>query len=249
MNAMIFAAGLGTRLQPLTNNCPKALVKIGDDELLKIALNKLKALGINKVVVNVHHFAEQIIDFIENYNSECMDIVISDERDQLLDTGGGLLKAAPLFDEGSQILIYNVDVITNAPIDQLIEQHTKENNLATLLVQNRKASRYLMFDQNNQLCGWNNPSTGEEKWVTTPKQSKKLGFNGIQIINSKLLTLINAKNSFPIIPIYLQLAKSQRISGWSNWDGDWFDVGTPEKVNNVTELFCSYPHEKRQNFL
>ena len=248
MNAMIFAAGLGTRLQPLTNNCPKALVKIGDDELLKIALNKLKRLGIKKVVVNVHHFAEQIIYFIQNYHSGSMEIVISDESNQLLDTGGGLLKAAPLFDKGTPILIYNVDVITNAPIDQLIEQHFIENNLATLLVQDRKASRYLMFDQNNQLCGWNNPNTGEEKWVTTPKPAKKLGFNGIQIINSELLRLINAENSFPIIPIYLQLAQSQRISGWSNWNGEWFDVGTPERLNNVTDFFLNYTPEKRQTY-
>lgn len=249
MNAMIFAAGLGTRLRPLTDNCPKALVKIGNYTLLEIALNKMVRLGIKKVVVNVHHFASQIIDFISQYHSYGMEILISNESNQLLDTGGGLLKAAPFFDKGSQILIYNVDVITNANIEGLIENHNKENNLATLLVQNRDASRYLMFDENNLLCGWKNPKTGEEKWVTLPQPSKPMGFNGVQIINYKLLTLINAKNSFPIIPVYLQLAESQRIGGWSNWEGDWFDAGTPEKVNNVSEFFLNCALEKRQTFL
>jgi N-acetyl-alpha-D-muramate 1-phosphate uridylyltransferase len=249
MNAMIFAAGLGTRLRPLTDNCPKALVKIGDQTMLEIALNKMRHLGITKVVVNVHHFATQVTDFIRKYNSGEMQVVISDESNQLLDTGGALLKAAPLFDKGAHILVYNVDVITNAPIEALIACHYRENNLATLLVQDREASRYLIFDQNNLLCGWRNPKTAEEIWVSTPKESKQYGFNGIQILNYELLSRIKAINAFPIIPEYLQLAKAQRIAGWSNWTGDWFDLGTPEKVNTVRELFNSFTAEKRQTYL
>lgn len=249
MNAMIFAAGLGSRLRPLTDNCPKALIKIDHRSLLEIALLKMSRLKIKKVVVNVHHHAQQIIDFIQNYRSNNMEILISDERDQLLDTGGGLLNAAPLFDRGSQILIYNVDVVTNANIEALIQYHNIHQNLATLFVQERKASRYLMFDNNNLLCGWKNPKTGEEKWVSDVVTSKAMGFNGVQVINYELLNLIDAKNAFPIIPVYLQLAEKHRISGWVDNKSEWFDAGTPEKVNNVREFFINCTPEKRQTFL
>ncbi len=249
MNAMIFAAGLGSRLRPLTNNCPKALVKIGNLTLLEMALKKLERLGIKKTVVNVHHFSSLIIDFIRHYDSGNMEILISDESSQLLDTGGGLLYAAPLFDKGSQILIYNVDVVTNADIKGLIEYHNREKNMATLLVEDRNASRFLMFDENSQLCGWKNPKTGEEIWVTSPKTSKPMGFSGVQIINYELLTLIKARNSFPIIPVYLKLAALHRIAGWDHWHGDWFDAGTPEKINNLKEFFINCKPEKRKTFL
>jgi NDP-sugar pyrophosphorylase family protein len=248
MNAMIFAAGLGSRMQPITNSCPKALVKIGELTLLEIALNKMAKLGISKVVVNVHHFANQVVEFIENYLHDGMEICISDESNQLLDTGGGLLKAAPLFDKDSPILIYNVDVFTNANLQNLVDYHQQSNNLATLLVQNRNASRYLMFDENNLLCGWKNPKTIDELWVEEPKPSKQMGFNGIQIINYQLLNLINEEGAFPIIPTYLQLAKSNRIGGWDKWTGEWFDIGSPDKLNNVTNYLATCNNNLRQTF-
>ncbi len=249
MNAMIFAAGLGSRLRPLTDNCPKALIKIGHRSLLEIALLKLSRLKIKKVVVNVHHHAQQIIDFIENYPPQNFEIIISDEREQLLDTGGGLLKAAPFFVEGSQILIYNVDVVTNANIEALIQYHNAHKNLATLVVQERNASRYLMFDNNNLLCGWQNPKTGDKKWVSDVVASKAMGFNGIQVINYELLNLIDAKGAFPIIPLYLKLAEKHRISGWIDSKSEWFDVGTPEKLKNIREFFLNCNPEKLHTFL
>lgn len=249
MNAMIFAAGLGSRLRPITNNCPKALVKVGDFTLLEMALKKMSRLGIKKVIVNVHHFASQVVDFIKKYNVTDMEIIISDESNMLLDTGGGLLNAATLFDKGSDILIYNVDIVTNADLNGLIKHHITENNLATLLIQERNASRYLMFDDNNILCGWKNPKTKEEKWVSNPKPSKEMGFNGIQIIKYEFLSLIKEKGSFPIIPVYLELAKTQRIAGWSNWEGKWFDVGTPEKLNNISEFILKCSAKEFQSFI
>lgn len=248
MNAMIFAAGLGTRLRPLTDHCPKALVKIGDTTLLEMAINKLERLGITKIVVNVHHFASQIIEFIENHPPVHAEIIISEEQDQLLDTGGGLLKAAPLFDKKAPVLIYNVDVVTNANLEALISHHLAGNNLATLLTQERNASRYLLFDQQNQLAGWRNPKTGEEKWVTKPQEVVAMGFNGIQVISPELLTLITQRGSFPIIPEYLNLAKNHRIEGWSQWQGKWFDAGTPGKVREITQFLVHCPPSVCQTF-
>lgn len=248
MNAMIFAAGLGTRLRPLTDHCPKALVKIGDKTLLEMALNKLVRLGATKIIVNVHHFANQIIEFIETYPSEKTKIIISNEQEQLLDTGGGLLKAASLFDKNVPILIYNVDVVTNANLEALIHYHQASNNLVTLLTQDRKASRFLLFNHQNLLAGWRNPKTGEEKWVTKPHDVVAMGFNGIQVINPELLTLISKRGAFPIIPEYLNLAKEHRIEGWNQWQGKWFDAGTPEKIREIAEFMGHCSASEYQSF-
>jgi len=236
INAMIFAAGLGTRLKPFTENHPKALAEINGVPLLAIALKKIERLGIKKVVVNVHHFADQVISFIEKYESDNLQIQISDERSQLMNTGGGLLKAAPLFDHHADILIYNVDVITNAPIDELIKTHQLQKNLATLMIQKRKASRFLLFDSNNQLRGWRNPKTKEELWGNNPIDTIEMGFNGVQVIQGKLLELMTNNQSFPIIPEYIKLSEKYSVRGWSNWEGEWIDVGTPEKLEQASKL-------------
>lgn len=241
MNAMIFAAGLGTRLRPLTDHCPKALVKIGNVSLLEMAIQKMVRLGITKIVVNVHHFASQIIEFIENHPPVHAEIIISHEQHQLLDTGGGLLNAAPLFDKNVPILIYNVDVVTNANLEELIHHHQAGDNLATLLTQERMASRFLLFNHQNLLTGWRNPKTGEEKWVSTPQPFTALGFNGIQVIRPDLLELISKRGAFPIIPEYLNLAKNHRIEGWSQWQGEWFDAGTPEKIEKISQFLDHCP--------
>lgn len=251
LNAMIFAAGVGSRLRPYTDTTPKALIRIGDHPMLEMALRKLERLQVRRVVVNVHHHAQQVIDFVAAYKSELMEICISDESQQLLDTGGGLVKAAPLFEKGSNVLIYNVDVLTNAPLEDLIEYHQSSDHLATMMVQVRTASRYLLFDKDGQLCGWRNPKTMEEIWVNEPDaKALQVGFNGIQIIRPELLTLIKSKRSaFPIIPEYLQLAHSQAIKGWiqSN-ESEWFDIGTPDKLNNASKLFLTCGPIKRQTF-
>jgi N-acetyl-alpha-D-muramate 1-phosphate uridylyltransferase len=251
LNAMIFAAGTGSRLRPYTDSCPKALIKIGDHPMLELALRKLERLQVQRVVVNVHHHARQVKDYLRDYCSGKMEICISDECDQLLDTGGGLIKAAPLFEKGSDILIYNVDVLTNAPLEALIQAHRQGDQLATLMIQERTASRYLLFQKDLQLCGWRNPKTQEEIWVDIPDSTAlSAGFNGVQVIRHDLLTLIKNKSlSFPIIPEYLQLTKSQLIKGWFQTPGsEWFDIGTPDKLNNASKLFLTCGPQKRQTF-
>ncbi|WP_232468326.1 nucleotidyltransferase family protein [Alkalitalea saponilacus] len=240
---MIFAAGKGTRLKPYTNQCPKALVKVGELTMLEIALRKLSRIGIKRVVINVHHFADQIIKFLKDYPADNMEILISDEREQLLDTGGGLLNAQMLFDEEEPILIYNVDVLTNAPIEKLIDYHIENDNLVSMMVQKRDASRFLHFDETDQLCGWSNPKTGETIVSLEANQTEKLGFNGIHIIEYEVLDLITKTGVFPIVPEYLELSKNFPVKGWSNWSGDWFDIGTPEKLENVNEFVASLDNQ------
>jgi N-acetyl-alpha-D-muramate 1-phosphate uridylyltransferase len=252
LNAMIFAAGIGSRLKPYTDTTPKALVKIGDYPMLEIALRKMERLQVSRVVVNVHHHAQQVIDFLGAYKSDQMEICISNESGQLLNTGGGLIKAAPLFELGSDILIYNVDVLTNAPLEKLINFHQSNGALTTMMIQARTASRYLLFDQDLRLCGWRNPKTLEEIWANSPdSKALQFGFNGIQVIKPELLTLLpNKSSAFPIIPEYLQLSNSQLIKGWIQSDSsEWFDIGTPDKLYNASKLFLTCAPLKRKTFL
>lgn len=236
LNAMIFAAGLGTRLRPLTNSKPKALVELNGKPLLQIAIEKIKELKIKKIVINAHHFSEQIISFTEKHEDKDVELIISDETNQLLNTGGGLMKASQYFDKNADILIYNADVITTAPIDLLIKTHQEQKNLATLMTQKRDASRFLYFDENNQLTGWRNPKTNEEIWTQHSPTAKPMGFNGVHIINSQIFDLIKKEGEFSIIPEYLELAKDYSIKGWSDWEGIWQDVGTPEKLRGIEEM-------------
>ena len=236
MNAMIFAAGLGTRLKPLTDKKPKALVEIEGCPLLEIAIKKLIKFGIKHIIINVFHFADQIIDFIESKNFSEAEILISDERNQLLDTGGGLLKAKDLFIKHSPIITYNVDILCDINLDDLVKFHNEQKNFVTMFVQNREASRYLIFDDHNRLCGWQNPKTGEEIWSTIPQKASKLGYNGIQIVDYEIFSHINKSGAFSIIPFYIELAAKKKICGWLNDDVKWFDIGTLEKISNAVEF-------------
>ena len=245
LNAMIFAAGIGSRLRPITDTIPKALVKVGGYTLLEIALRKMKGLGVSRVVINVHHFADQIKRFLYDYYTPNMEIILSDESKELLDTGGGLLNAISYFDYGADILVYNVDIVCNAPISKLIEQHHKDNNLASLMVQKRKASRYLLFDKQMQLQAWHNPSTGEEIWHGDKNtEVSSLGFGGVQLLRYDFMRLINnSKTSFPIIPEYLKLAKDYPVKGWlTDANTQWFDIGTPEKLKKAQLFFENGSH-------
>lgn len=246
---MILAAGLGTRLKPFTSHHPKALATVNNLPLLHIALQKIKHLGIKKVIVNVHHFAEQVTTFIHDYDAGDMKILISDESDRLLDTGGAVQKAGPLFDHEADILIYNVDVVTNAPLEELIAAHQKQQNMATLWVQPRNTSRFLLFTDNNQLCGWRNTKTGDEIWVKEPVAASQLGFNGIQVIQHRLLSRLPHKGAFPIIPEYLKLAAKYKISGWRSDESRWFDTGTPEKLKKATDFITGCPSSEQSDFL
>ena len=163
MQAMILAAGLGTRLKPLTNSTPKALVKFNDETLLSLLIKKLKAARIQNIVINVHHFADEIINYLKMNNNFNLNISVSDERDMLLDTGGGLKKAKKFFSTNEPILIHNVDVISDIDLNLFYEFHSLKNSLATLAVRNRKSSRRFLFSDDDMLCGWENQKTGEKK--------------------------------------------------------------------------------------
>ncbi|MCU4177344.1 sugar phosphate nucleotidyltransferase [Carboxylicivirga sp. N1Y90] len=233
MNAMIFAAGLGTRLQPLTNKKPKALVEFKGQPLLWHAINNVITGGVERIVINVHHFADQIINYIESNTWDC-EILISDESDCLLDTGGGLLKAKSLFIPNKPILIQNADIVVSTNVKMFIYSHLQSKNLATLMVKQRKTSRYLLFDDSMRLCAWKNVKTKEEIRVNEYDAAKEYGFCGIHMVEPELLDLMGEVKPFSIISTYLDLGKKYCIGGYelSQEDG-WFDVGTVEKLREA----------------
>ena len=238
MNAMIFAAGLGTRLRPLTDHKPKALVELNGQSLLQIAIQKLQKAGFNHIVVNVHHFSQAVIDYLKENKNFGTDIIISDESDFLLDTGGGLKKASPLFPCDDPILVHNVDIISSINLAELYTTHCKNNVLATLAVRNRPSSRVLLFDNNQLLRGWKNISTGELKLPIPSTDSNLLhpfAFSGIQIINHELLQMITETGKFSMIDVYLRLSANQSIMAYQHDADYWNDVGKHEQLKAAEE--------------
>ena len=246
LKALLFAAGLGTRLKEQTQNRPKALVELSGKPLLQHAIEHLKHFGIEEITINVFHFAEQIISFLKENNSFGVTIHISDERNELLDTGGGLKNAAPFLKGNEPILIYNVDVISNLDLNELLKYHQDQKALATLVVRSRETSRYLMFDANLQLTGWKNFSNGETRISREESftDSKPLAFSGIHIIQPKLLDLIIEEGKFPIIDLYLRLAGNQSIKAYIDQSDVWMDLGKPEQLIAAEEIFRKKPLEK-----
>lgn len=239
MKALLFAAGLGTRLKEHTHDKPKALVSLADKPLLQHAIEHLKQFGISDITINVFHFAEQVISFVEENNSFGIDIHISDERDQLLDTGGGLKKAGTFLKGNEPILIYNVDVISNLDLNVLLKYHQEQKALATLVVRQRETSRYLMFDQNLQLAGWKNFSNGETI-ISRPESfadAQPLAFSGIHIIQPEFLELITEVGKFPIMDLYLRLAQNHSIKAFVDRSDLWMDLGKPEQLLAAEKLF------------
>lgn len=231
MQAFILAAGLGTRLKPLTDQRPKALVEVQGTPLLKLTIDKLAKSGISQIVVNVHHFGDMVIDYIQQ-NKWAVPVHISDERDLLLDTGGGLKHATHLFNTNEPILVHNVDILAHIDTNILLRQHTDSMSLATLVVSQRKTSRYLLFDQQNQLGGWCNTKTNEFKWTNKPLTNyQQLAFDGIALIQPELLDLLPSDDTpYPIIPSYLDIAKHHGINYFMLDKEDWLDVGKPETL-------------------
>jgi len=230
MKAMIFAAGLGTRLYPLTLDKPKALVEVAGKTLLQMAIEKVSKAGYNDLVINIHHFGDQIIQFLKKNNNFGLQITISDERDQLLDTGGGILKAAPFLDGDEPFLVYNVDVLSDLDLGLFRKYHDERGGLATLAVRVRQTARYLAFDDSMQLSGWRNIKTGEEIISRHVPKYNLLAFSGIQLINPAIFKLITATGSFPLIPLYLRLAADQRIIGYHDHSSVWMDLGKPDQI-------------------
>lgn len=239
MKALIFAAGLGTRLKEHTADKPKAMVLLAGKPLLQHAIEKLIAYQITNITINVFHFADQIISFLEHHPFPGVQIHISDEREELLDTGGGLKNAAQFLAGSEPILIYNVDVISNLNLNLLEDDHRESGSLATLVVRQRKTSRYLMFDQHLQLAGWKNFSNGEKKISREETFANAIpyAFSGIQIVQPEIFELISEKGKFPIMELYLRLAKTEPIHGFVDTSTVWMDLGKPEQLQMAEKLF------------
>ena len=240
MRAMILAAGLGTRLRPLTENQPKALVEVGGRTLLEITLARLRSVGITDVIVNTHHFAAMVREYLERNKNFGMNIAISDEE-MLLDTGGGLKKAAYFFLEQSAsseepFLLHNVDVISTIDLERMVRFHTEHSALATLAVQERKTSRYLLFREDSELCGRRSASDSSVEMVRLSQNVRALAFCGIHIISPRFLSMLTEEGSFSIITSYLRLAAlGHKILGFRAGEYYWRDLGTPENVVRAAE--------------
>jgi len=239
MKAMIFAAGLGTRLYPFTLDRPKALVEVAGKTLLQLAIEKVSSYGYNELVINIHHFGSQIIEFLEKNNNFGLDIVISDERDQLLETGGGILKAAPYLDGDEPFLVYNVDVLSDIDLSLFRKYHKERGGLATLVVRDRKTARYLAFDEAMQLAGWKNIKTGEVIASRNMQNAQMLAYSGIQLINPAIFKLITETGNFPLIPLYLRLASHHQIIGYNDHSSLWMDLGKPDQLKEALQYIVS----------
>jgi NDP-sugar pyrophosphorylase family protein len=225
MKAMILAAGLGTRLRPLTDNMPKALVVVDGKTLLEHAINHVRAYGIREVIINVHHFPAMIRDFLQEHHNFGIDISISDESDELLETGGGLKKAGWFFGDGKPFLVRNSDVLSDLDLAALLDHHRHSGALATLAVRKRETSRYFLFDEMNLLCGWENCKTGERKVTRAAATLRSLAFSGIQVVNPEIFPLITETGSFSLTSMYLRLSASKSISGYLETGSLWKDAG------------------------
>ena len=228
--AMIFAAGLGTRLKPLTDTMPKALVPVAGQPLLWHVIMKLKDAGFGRIVVNVHHFADQIIDYLCANDNFGLDIRISDEREQLLETGGGIKKALPLFDPSEPILIHNVDILSNLDLNAL------PADAPLLIVSERKTKRYLQFDDTMRLIGWKNVETGEVKGC----EGHSLAFSGIHLFHPSLSPLLaDWPDRFPIMDFYLKACADHLIRGYEAHDLRLMDVGKLDTLHEAEEFICT----------
>lgn len=246
MRAMILAAGLGTRLKPFTDHHPKALAMVNGKSLLQRNVEYLLAYGITDIIVNVHHFADQIIYALQSNNGWGATITISDESDEVLETGGGLLRAASYFEGEERWLVMNADILTDLDLhkmiaaDELNAQKAEGDLVATLAVTNRNSSRNLIFNQAGTLCGWKNNNTGEEKWSLPLRDSNTAvpkAFSGIQIVHASFLQEVQMRGKFSLIDAYLQLAQHYAIHYYDHSDGILLDVGKPESIEKATALF------------
>lgn len=244
IEAMIFSAGLGTRLKPITDHLPKALVEVNKITVLERVIKRLKSFGVQKIIVNVHHYEDLIIDFLKNKNYFDLDIKISIEVDILLDTGGGLKYAEKYFSKEYPILLHNVDIVSNINLNKLYENYQTNNSLVTLAVQNRKSDRYFIFNSEYNLCGYGNLNC--EEIMDKNKigdEFYRLGFTGIHIISPEIFNKIIQNGSFSIRDIYLNLAKNgEIIKGVLCDESYWFDIGSISKLNETNTFM------KKNNF-
>lgn len=237
--AMILAAGLGTRMQPITLTRPKALVEVKGISLLERNILYLKTAGIQDIVINVHHFAQQIQDFLAAKQNFGISIHISDESEAVLETGGGLLRAKPFLQGDSDFILMNVDMLTNLSLEKLADFHkNKGNALATLAVTERKSSRQLLFNAEMQLKGWENTATNDIILLNEAKTDlKPLAFSGIHLISPRIFDYLQGDGKFSIINAYLELAKNHNIFGYNHSGDLLLDVGKPEAIDLAERMF------------
>jgi MurNAc alpha-1-phosphate uridylyltransferase len=237
MKAMIFSAGLGTRFKPWTDKHPKALALVNGKTLLQRNIEYLQEYGINEVIVNVHHFAQQVIDILEENKGWGSKIIISDEQDELLDTGGGLLKAKRYFNEGEPFITCNVDILTDLNINELLEFHREQQPLISFGITRRKTSRNFLFDGDDRLCGWINNTTGETKIRRQSEDLVQKAYSCVVVFEYGLFDKIQYSGKFSLTDLYLDLAATERILGYDHTGDRWVDVGKTESVAIAASLF------------
>jgi N-acetyl-alpha-D-muramate 1-phosphate uridylyltransferase len=235
--AIIFSAGLGTRFKPWTDKHPKALALVNGKSLLQRNIEYLQQYGITDVVVNIHHFPEQIIEAIEQNKGWGSNVVISDESDEVLETGGGLMKARHLLDGDKPFISLNVDILTNLDLNKLMVFHQQHKPLVTFGVTNRKSSRVLLFDENSRLCGWKNVQTGETKISINKPNLIEKAYSCVVIYEPQIFSLIKQTGKFSIMDSYLDLAAEHVILGYDHSGDNLVDVGKPESVAVAENFF------------
>ena len=243
MKAMIFAAGLGSRLKPLTDTMPKALVPVAGCPMLEHVILKLKASGFTEIVINIHHFGEQIIDFLKTNNDFGLTIHISDERDRLLDTGGGIRKARLFFENsGEPFLVHNVDILSDMNLKELYDFHMQSGSVATLLASRRTTSRYLLFNTERKLRGWINKDTGQVKpegFHYDESLYREYAFSGIHVLSPAVFRLMEAprwEGKFSIMDFYLATCGQTDYSGYLAEKLELIDIGKPETLARAEEF-------------
>lgn len=234
---MIFAAGLGTRFKPWTDKHPKALAPVNGKSLLQRNVEYLQQYGIRSVIVNVHHFAGQIIDTIIQNNGWGSEIAISDETNEVLETGGGLLKAKDLLKQGERFVTCNVDILTDLDLNKLFAFHEKYKPLISFAVTDRKTSRYFLFDENNRLCGWRNTKTGEERIAIAKPGLIEKAYSCVVVFEPEIFSLIPFRGKFSLVDVYLKLASDHLILGYDHTGDRFVDVGKPESIALAESLF------------
>jgi NDP-sugar pyrophosphorylase family protein len=237
--AMIFAAGLGTRFKPWTDLHPKALAPINGKSLLQRNIEYLQRYGIYDVVVNVHHFPDQILGVLDASKGWGSTISISDETNEVLETGGGLIKARRLL-EGAPFVVMNVDILTDLDLNALIREHFKHRPMATLAVSRRETSRYFLFDEENRLRGWKNVKTGQERWAggeIFQGQVELRAFSGIHVIDPSLLSVMRPSGKFSMVDAYLEVGARHVIRGFDHTGSLLIDVGKPESAELAATIF------------
>ncbi|HYF32647.1 MAG TPA: sugar phosphate nucleotidyltransferase [Chitinophagaceae bacterium] len=237
MKAMIFSAGLGTRFKPWTDQHPKALAPVNGKPLLQRNIEYLQQFGIRQVVVNVHHFPDQIIAAINHNKGWGSEVIISDESDVVLETGGGLKKAQAFFDKDEPFITINVDILTNLDLDKLLQFHHRHKPLVSFAVTDRKTSRNFLFDESLRLCGWRNNVTGEERISIKKDGLIPKAYSCVVIFEPKIFPLIKMQGKFSLVDVYLDLAADHLIMGYDHTGDKLVDVGKPDSVQVAEGLF------------